>query len=588
MRILSLREKTMKLLNTKLNDKVIFLLCSILYVLIQSYSIRTVLGSSIFSIIILINLCIYSSLLYVNELKHGKIKKEKITKTIVISLIIVLFNIICIYFVFNGHLQAERFTRLFSVIECILNSLVFFVFYAMSIWKSDLRRIFMICLVTLGSVMMICMPIGAIPDEPQHMRWTYSVSNIIMNKNTIREDDYLVNQHDYWTGSYQDIGKYEIYLHDLVAPLSTKNEIQVSFPKPSFFGYVYIVPALGFSVGRLFGLGTGLTLLLGRIANFIVFCLIINKSIKLIPVGKEALFTYCLLPMTLHQAISISYDSILFALSAYCICFSIKTIYDNRTDLNKHEFFKNVLKSLFVFIFIFGIKSHAYMLIGILPLLVTVLIRYENIIVKKSTMIKKLILCGLLILCSGYIVFYLLGFAVRMYHPTIIDQFGTITPEESYSVSYMLAFPVNSFKMLFRTLIISSQWYIETMIGKQLGWLNLMMPEQLIIIFIIILLLSGIRRPSENVSCLRFSGIFLIIFALTIANIICGMAIAWTPISSSIVQGVQGRYFSPILLIPLILEKKMPIRITSINSDGFILALTIVSTFSLQYLLIRL
>ena len=85
--------------------------------------------------------------------------------------------------------------------------------------------------------------------------------------------------------------------------------------------------------------------------------------------------------------------------------------------------------------------------------------------------------------------------------------------------------------------------YKRTIFGKKLVF---------ILLGIIILLVASIKRKDEKLSLNHRLRITMVgVAALTAAFICVGMLLVWTPTDSYAIEGVQGRYFTPIL--PLVL-----------------------------------
>ena len=90
------------------------------------------------------------------------------------------------------------------------------------------------------------------------------------------------------------------------------------------------------------------------------------------------------------------------------------------------------------------------------------------------------------------------------------------------------------------------------MIGWKLGWLDLNIPDYLVSVFLILMAVSTFRRTYESLqlnSGMRFT--LFCFSSISIILIIMGNTLTWTPAASPVAEGVQGRYFLP-LLVPVI------------------------------------
>ena len=90
------------------------------------------------------------------------------------------------------------------------------------------------------------------------------------------------------------------------------------------------------------------------------------------------------------------------------------------------------------------------------------------------------------------------------------------------------------------------------MIGKALGWLNIEISNITIYGFVVLLVMSSfldkndieIGKVEKTWTILIYLGTYLLI--------ILAAYLSWTTVGAERVMGVQGRYFIPILALPLI------------------------------------
>ena len=102
------------------------------------------------------------------------------------------------------------------------------------------------------------------------------------------------------------------------------------------------------------------------------------------------------------------------------------------------------------------------------------------------------------------------------------------------------------------TLLVSGDGFLETMLGMQLGWLNVFVSRIVIYGLLLLLLLSIVRtEDSGNSSRAEISGLhkasFLVVCGLSVAMVFASMFMSWTPRGSISIMGIQGRYFLPLL-----------------------------------------
>lgn len=533
----------------RLDDRKRFLIITILYIFSSDFLIKKAVGSSCLKYIIVISVFFYALLLWINEYGEESLKVlKKRKKYTFIFLIITICSVIVSYRVFLKHTAGEPFVTYFSILQSALNSLQFFFFFSAFNWRLSYKKIFLFSSIVLGTTMMIYMTPGEVPDEQAHIKAAYRVSNKIMHINqnnyyVMRKDDADEAAHDFAKGACLSREKYNSYLSSLTAPM--KNKSLVDYPLDNLVNYdeLYVIPAIGISIGRILGMGTFSTILLARCFNFLFYIFLTYASFIVLPVGQTLLLMVSLLPMTLQQVISVSYDSPLLALTFLAFALTIRNFYKNIYTA------KDLIDSIAVFLMIFPFKGHAYCLIGFMPLLAMMQKNVRKLIKPKSRKMLKYVLICIFV----FILVSLLFFCHRaklnglQYTSNLIDWNGKLSKQESYSIGYLIKNPGKTIRLILNT-VCNVHIYFFQMIGSSLGWLEINLPEYLIYILSVLLLLSALKRENTDSSFLNLdSNISLfIVSSLTICFIIGGLAIGWTPITSLIVLGIQGRYFLPV------------------------------------------
>ena len=96
------------------------------------------------------------------------------------------------------------------------------------------------------------------------------------------------------------------------------------------------------------------------------------------------------------------------------------------------------------------------------------------------------------------------------------------------------------------------------MIGAYLGNLDpvLDVPYVLVVLFTLCLLGLALRKPGESLSITGGKRMWVFAVCAACASaVMLSMLIAWTPLSSRVINGVQGRYFLPFLPVLLLALK---------------------------------
>ena len=97
---------------------------------------------------------------------------------------------------------------------------------------------------------------------------------------------------------------------------------------------------------------------------------------------------------------------------------------------------------------------------------------------------------------------------------------------------------------------IRDRWYITTAIGGALGWLSILLPNWIINIWLGVLVLSSMSEKSNNdVFTYEHKLLYFLTSFGIILLVMLAMALAWTPMGYATIEGVQGRYFIPIIFL---------------------------------------
>jgi len=136
--------------------------------------------------------------------------------------------------------------------------------------------------------------------------------------------------------------------------------------------------------------------------------------------------------------------------------------------------------------------------------------------------------------------------------------------EAGYSVGYLLHNPKQFIQIMYNTVLWAAEAYHLTMVGTYLGSLDpvLDVPYLPVMVFTACLVGLALKKPKEDI---RITGgrraWTLAVCAGCVLAALVSMLIAWTPVGSLVISGVQGRYFLPFL----------PVFLMACKNDGLIL-----------------
>lgn len=480
------------------------------------------------------------------------------------------------------------------------------IFFMMSENEHTFEKLFLVQALVFGTVMTLIFPLNTIADEPQHMRTAYNLSNIYMGIKSppegilMRKDD---SEFDFAFSEYT-LTDFDAYLSELAAPLKDDSLVIVTDDmeysstlaytrRPRVFDtewYQYTFSALGITLGRLLKTNTIMMYLLGRFFNLLFYILAVYMAIKILPLGKSLLYSIALLPMPMQLAASTSRDAFRIVCAMMAVSLTLRCFYQSHdkdslfeeagSDNKKYRELMIPAALIFCSILLLPLRNYIYSVLLLLP--AGLFLWRRGILNKKRVVILILIPVTL---AAGYIIFK------QFIHPeNIVDEphLGlSWYSAQRYSKEYFINHPLAMVSIIQHTFWVNAAWYLETALGYWLGWLDVNYSPILVYLLLIALVLNTLHRSYEPVLPEGFRLSSGLLSLLSMILIMAGMAITWTEMGKTIIDGVQGRYFLPILF-PFLLAFRGP----SVNADerldtAVICLQFITMSYIMQFLMLR-
>jgi len=332
------------------------------------------------------------------------------------------------------------------------------------------------------------------------------------------------------------------------------------------YPYVYFPQALGFLIARAMALSPEWLFLLGRIFNLILYAVAVWASIKITPIGKGVLAVVALFPLSIHIAASLSYDVLSFSLAFLAVAQYLRLAKSDK-PARLYELLLLLAtvcllappKAIFFpfFLLVFFLPKHCFSSL------------------RNSVLFR-----------AGVVVVFFAVFAVFFYSYLHRGDGGapviTYGDGPFYSLSDITDTPRFFLAMVYHTLQMFFLFYLGSMIGSDLGWLEVGMPKIIWIVFLAISILAAFRAPAREErlpdgapesaltrgpvyrqTLSRYDRImFILMFIIAAAASLAIMFISWTPVGSYYILGIQGRYFTPVFpaLLLGVLWFRLPAR----------------------------
>ena len=413
--------------------------------------------------------------------------------------------------------------------------------YFIFIRKWRLEKVFLFSALTLGFVFMFLSTPYSGYDEPAHFDTAYRYSNAIMMKGLQtetggvlkRESDVAMNG---LTPARTTLRSYRtaydgLFLRD-DSPLVDDAGARFVREAP----YVYFPSAAAITIGRILHFGRIPLLYLGRLFNLVCFAVITYFAIKRMPFGKPVLFATATVPLMLQQAASYSYDACIVALSLFFIA---NCLYVAFTE--KEIRIRDLVALCIAGVLLAPLK----MVYGVLCLL-CLLIPIWKLGTKKRYFTTAGIFCAAVV-----IIYCAANLAILFQTAAQTDKLAiaTTSPTIAYSFSDLVHTP-GVFVNMFLANVKGELGNFLLSMTSGLYLINL--PNYIAVLCLFLLVFASFRQEKEK-QYLQGKHKALIVGIVLLVYV--GLHIAgftWTAKGSTVIQGVQGRYFLPVLPVLLL------------------------------------
>lgn len=426
--------------------------------------------------------------------------------------------------------------------------------------RMNQERLFLFLVLAYGLLYLFLITPLSPPDEEAHYAASYQLSNDMLRQ----EDTTLFNASDWnFTGfeSHRNVASgYLRVLREFTSNDEENVPAQIdafSVLNTVYYNGEYFPQALGICLGRVLGCNFVKTFLLGRFCNLLFYALCVYGSIKLLPDFKTTVGLVAILPISLQQAASYSYDAYINGLSFLLIAAILRSA-SLRTPFSFKEFL-----TVFVPAILLTPAKGAYFFLTFLFLLIP-----------KSRFRSGGKVGYFLCMEIACLLFFLLAVPREILKPLFELDLSTNALERT-----------NGFlPALWNSLAFLPTWAGQAM-GATLSGLSLDLPVLLILPLPILILCSAIRTKESTVMVYGESRTaYLLISTAVFLVFLFVMFLTWTPISSDVIWGVQGRYFLPIIPL-LVVSTRCKAIVLKTDPDRLLISVVaVISAFIVRYI----
>lgn len=409
------------------------------------------------------------------------------------------------------------------------------------------ENLFLKLFIPISILYFIFLPVFCVPDEINHFLRAYEISDghLISKEYNISKNNKAGNKLDKNLSKITVVStKYSDLLKLFKYNSSNKKKVYL-FGNTSLYSFVcYLPQTFGILIGKIIRAPLLVQAYLGRLFNLIVFTILGYFTIKFIPFKKISAFLILFSPIVMQEAISLSPDALTIASSSLLIAYILHLKYNCDSKLNRSQI---VLLSLLSVVL--SLCKIVYfpicMLLFIIP--------FKRFGTKKK---KNIIIISIIII----------SMILNLIWLSISSSFlpdSTSGANSSLQLSYILHNLHQYIYIIFNTYDKYLFYYLETGFGRILGLFSIILSELYVIPYIIIFIITCLFDNKKDNKKLEKYNYFLLIFIIisVIMLITTSLYLQWNPVGNKVIDGIQGRYYIPILFIFPFLFNNLSIKI---------------------------
>ena len=229
------------------------------------------------------------------------------------------------------------------------------------------QHAFISIVIVFGLLFMIITPPFQTPDEPVHFYRAYEISthNITKYKDEVPHSlvDMAAIQERMKFKSWEKTSKKEILSLAKIkldaGNLTPVGTLEYTLP--------YLPQALGIAIGKLFNLAPIWLLYMARLFNLLISCILIFYAIQITPVHKWVFFLLGVMPMTVSQVASVSYDGLTIGLSFLLTSIILNFAFNAAKNIKPRD-----ILALFVVAILLALSKPPYFIIAFSFLIIPV------------------------------------------------------------------------------------------------------------------------------------------------------------------------------------------------------------------------
>lgn len=469
--------------------------------------------------------------------KIKKIIKENISFFVVFVCLLFLTVTLFItknYAVPSGdmNLELDIYGKIIIPNIIIVGTLYFFLLNIAKKKDIKIENVFLLIAIPIGIAYMVAFPIGTTPDDQAHYlrSWEVSLGRPVSEQNEKGDGGGILPAN--LTKVLFNVGTHHYKEYFETAPNETVSD-QVYFQwcsTASLYSFVcYLPQALGIAFARIFTDNLMIMAYSARIFNFAAFVTLVYFAIKVIPFKKAMAMVIALMPIVFQEAVSISPDALTIASSMMLISYIFYLKYS----------VKSITKKNIVILIALSILLALCKIVYIPICFIIYTIPFDKFKSKKH----KYIITTSIIVIAFAINLLWIGFASRY----LVEYNAGVNSVEQ--VKFVLTNPIDYITIIMRTLDARIDAYIHNILGDLSIYNISLSPIFKRILFTVLILCICINEEKKCEVKKMSKAIIAFSLVLVIVLVFTSIYVQWTAVGNPFVEGVQGRYFIPILIL---------------------------------------
>lgn len=412
--------------------------------------------------------------------------------------------------------------------------------------KQPLELLFVSIFILAGLGFTFLMPPGQNPDERFHFMRAYQLAHFSLHADTHfyygqkqigGEIPQTISQF-FFESSSQTTHPITNKTKQLPSSSSAKTSSFENFPNTAVYSpLVYLPDIIAIWLGQLLHISVAATVYIARLFTLLTVAALFFIAIRLIPTGKWLVFVIGLLPSTVNLSAAISADSLTIGISVLFVGFVLWLAHTRQPATASFI----VLGALAVGL---ALVKPAYipllLLLGLLPLL------NQEFRTKKNLLILGGIALGSLLIYFGWLA-----------SVSYVDINFNASAQPAVQKQYILSHPITYAAILASSLLSNKASSSPFEVFRTTDWL---VPDIFVIVLIICLVLALYVRDQREIAPIKLgqaitpSTRLLFVFSALVSVVLVASSlyIYYTNPKTPIIQGIQQRYFIPVVL-PLLL-----------------------------------